>query len=172
MSFKFTRVKLKELSVRHIVIIGLLVVHTGWIITHLNPVSRGQINPWKLGGYGMYTLPDYKAKLRIYDISSKPKLMVRSNYKTRNFRNANLRYVFRCRKFSEAALMVFFKDNPHLVNTDLKFILRERVFSRRPVGVKRVTYSTVDVRWPKQDKFTYMGEICGEKYLGKVDYKI
>ncbi len=170
MSFNFSRVKLKNLSARHIIIIGLLVLHTGWILTHLTLVSRGQINPWKLGGYGMYTLPDYKAKLRIYDISSKPKLMRRNNYKTRNFRNANLRYVFRCRAFSEDGFLVFFQDNPHLVNTDLKFVLRERAFSRSPVGVKRVTYSTADVRWPKQDTFTYMGEICGTKYTGKAKY--
>lgn len=171
MSFKLSRAKLKGLTAKHIVIIGLLFVHSAWIITHLNLVSRGLINPWKLGGYGMYTQPDYKAKLRVYDINTKSKLIMRKKYKARNFRNANLRYVFRCREISEDAFIVFFNDNPHLVNTDIRFTLSERKFSRSPVAVKRIIYSTADIRWGKEEKFTYSGEICGDDYLGMVEFK-
>ena len=42
-------------SLRKLVIVALVVLHSVWIVVHLNLVSRDLINPWKLGGYGMYT---------------------------------------------------------------------------------------------------------------------
>ena len=43
-------------SLRKLVIVALVVLHSVWIVVHLNLVSRDLINPWKLGGYGMYTI--------------------------------------------------------------------------------------------------------------------
>ncbi len=171
MSPDFFTAKFKKLSGKHIVIIGLLILHTVWIIAHLNLVSKGLINPWKLGGYGMYTKPNYKAKLRLYDVSSQPMIISRKSYKRTNFRNANLRYIFRCRKFTEEAFLVFFQDNPHLIKRNLRFVLREKEFTRGPIGVKRVVYSTAEIRWPRKDKFIFNGEICGTKYTGQAEYK-
>ncbi len=168
---KLSVAKLKKLSGRHIIIIGLLALHTFWIITHLTLVSKGLINPWKLGGYGMYTKPNYRAKLSVFDISSKQVVIPRAKYKSSNFRDANLRYVFRCRQFNEEVFLVFFQDNPHLANRDLRFVLREKVFSQKPVAVKRETYSAAEIHWPQKDQFTYRGEICGTEYSGAAEYK-
>ena len=49
----------------------LLLAHAGWICVHLNLVAREQINPWKLGGYGMYTVPHYKALTHVFVIQDK-----------------------------------------------------------------------------------------------------
>ena len=51
----------------------LLLAHVGWICVHLNLVAREQINPWKLGGYGMYTMPHYKALTHVFVIHDKSK---------------------------------------------------------------------------------------------------
>lgn len=42
-------------SLRKATIVGLVVLHSAWIVFHMILVSRELINPWKLGGYGMYT---------------------------------------------------------------------------------------------------------------------
>ena len=33
----------------------LVVLHSAWILNHLRLHAEGVINPWKGGGYGMYT---------------------------------------------------------------------------------------------------------------------
>ncbi len=163
--------KFKNWSALHYIVAGLLVVHTSWIIVHLNLVSRELINPWKLGGYGMYTQPNNRAKLRLFDIRSKPKRISKRKYIGKGFRDANFRYVFRCRKIGRAEFLIFLTDNPHLANRDLRFVIREREFSRSPVGTKWVKHSVVELRWPQSDKFTYSGEVCGKKYAGEVVYQ-
>ena len=48
-------------------LIGLLLLsHVGWIGVHLNLVARGQINPWKLGGFAMYVAPRPPVKVVLY----------------------------------------------------------------------------------------------------------
>ncbi|WP_415893883.1 hypothetical protein ACMXYN_05665 [Neptuniibacter sp. PT8_73] len=36
-----------------------LALQLSWCIAHVLLVSNGDVNPWKLGGYGMYTTPAY-----------------------------------------------------------------------------------------------------------------
>jgi len=170
MSFNVSLAKLKNLSALHYVVIALVTVHTSWILYHLNLVSKDLINPWKLGGYGMYTKPTNRAKLRLYDIRSKTTRISKRDYTSRNFRNSNLRYVFRCRPISEKSFLIFLRDNPHLANVDLKFMIREREFTRNPIGTKWVPHSVAELKWPQEDKFTYSGEVCGTKYSGEVAY--
>lgn len=154
------------------VIYGLLMIHVSWIITHLNLVSRDLINPWKLGGYGMYTKPSNKASLRLYDISAdKASRIPRKTFRADDFRDANLRYVFRCRPLSETSFLAFIRKNSHLVNVNLRFEIREREFRRRPIRTKWVTHSVAEIKWQDETKFSYSGKVCGTQYAGEVDFK-
>ena len=49
---------LSRIDARKAVIFGLLALHTVWIANHLRLVYQDRINPWRLGGYGMYTRPN------------------------------------------------------------------------------------------------------------------
>ena len=51
----------------------LLLAHVGWICVHLGLVAKEQINPWKLGGYGMYTVPHYTALTHVFVIDDNSK---------------------------------------------------------------------------------------------------
>ncbi len=171
MPFNLSLAKLKNLSGLHYVIIGLLTVHVSWIVFHMNLVSKDLINPWKLGGYGMYTKPNNKARLRVYDIRDKTKRLSKKTYASKNFRDENLRYIFRCRKITEEAFLIFLRDNPHLANVDLRFLIRERKFTRSPVAVKWVPHSVAEIKWQQSDKLTYSGSVCGEEYSGEIEYR-
>ena len=54
-------------SIRKGILVGLVVLHSVWIVVHLNLVSRDLINPWKLGGYGMYTTAHPNPGLHLFD---------------------------------------------------------------------------------------------------------
>ncbi len=162
---------LKKLSGKHYIIISLLTVHTSWIVYHMNLVSQELINPWKLGGYGMYTKPANRASLRLYDIRSETEKLSKKTYTSKGFRSANYRYSFRCRPISEASLLIFLKDNPHLENVDLRFTIKEREFRRNPIRTKLINHSVTEIRWQQKDRFTYSGKVCGNEYTGIVDYK-
>ena len=171
MSSKSTPKSTQINSFKNAFVLGLLVVHACWIIVHLNLVSRELINPWKLGGYGMYTKPSNKAKLSIYDLSATAVRVPRDTYVDDRFRRANFRYTFRCKSISEKSLLMFYRDNPHLVNSNLGFIISESKFLREPIRSKRFPHSVVQVIWPQPGRFLYSGKICGETYDGSVDFK-
>ena len=46
-------------------LVGIFIIHTLWIVVHLILVMNNQINPWKLGGYGMYTVPSPSFKIDV-----------------------------------------------------------------------------------------------------------
>jgi len=45
---------------------ALLLVLTLWPIAHIGLVFRFDLNPWKLAGWGMYTVPQLPPYLRVY----------------------------------------------------------------------------------------------------------
>ncbi len=164
--------KLKKLSGIHFVIFGLLAIHTLWIFTHLNLVSRDLINPWKLGGYGMYTKPANRARLRIFDVSTKTAEQIpRMTFRANDFYEANLRYIFRCRPMSKKSFLLFMRKNPHLTNINLRFEIREREFQRQPIRAKWVTHSVAEITWLDDTKFSYTGKVCDTQYSGEAEFK-
>jgi len=56
---------LDNIDIRKWIIGGLLIRHIAWIGNHMRWVAGGQINPWKLGGNAMYTVPNPNAKMRV-----------------------------------------------------------------------------------------------------------
>ena len=67
MSYKLPFSNPAAWSVRKIILVSLIALHAVWIGIHLNLVSKNLINPWKLGGYGMYTTANNGPVLHISD---------------------------------------------------------------------------------------------------------
>jgi hypothetical protein len=156
------------------VIVTVLIFHTLWIVNHLRWVANEQVNPWKLGGYGMYTAPEPHATLTLFDIrfpGAHSKLDP-STYSLTNYRKVsrftNNRRVFRCAHIKPEQLKAFFDENPQLRGWNLMFFYAEGKFIRNPVSVKRVEQGRATIIWIGKDFFEYTSEFCGSREIRKV----
>ncbi len=156
------------------VIIMALVIHTLWIVNHLRWVVAGQINPWKLGGYGMYTAPEPDVTMFLLDIRfpGGHYFIDPSTYKLGRYRKVsrftNLNRVFRCVHVVPEQLKAIFEENPHLRGNNLRLLYLENRFIQMPVSVKRVRQGRVTIIWTGKDFFEYTSEFCGSQETGKV----
>ena len=181
MSFKiisFLEMKISDGDNKYLKLftIFLLILHAFWVSTHLFLVSKDLINPWKLGGYGMYTVPHDKPRIHVFLQEGKTKLWKelqdsRNGFVTRNFEQFNHNNVFRCRFFSERSLIGFLDENPHLRHKPIVIAVSKIVFSRYPIKVERQIKAKIEIAWSKnREWFGYRGKICERDYSGKVKY--
>lgn len=153
----------------------ILAVHVGWICTHLWLVKNERINPWKLGGYGMYTVPHLNLRTHVFlfdrsannwaELQREP-----PQFSTFRFNAANDWHVFRCRPFDTEKIKIFFDENPHLRFRSLLIVVTEIRFFRYPVKITREAVQQVEIAWSGEEKFGFRGNACGETYSGTADY--
>ena len=157
-------------------IIIFLALHFVWVSLHLFLVSEDLINPWKLGGYGMYTVPHDSPRTHVFLQESTTKRWTELDYSknkfvTRQFEQLNHNNIFKCRFPTERSLAGFINENPHLRYQPLVIVVSKRVFSRYPIQVERQIRAKIEIAWSKnREFFGYRGQICGRKYSGKVKY--
>jgi len=60
---------LDKVDIRKWIIAGLLILHIAWIGNHLRWVANDEINPWRMGGYAMYTVPSLGQRILVFDAS-------------------------------------------------------------------------------------------------------
>lgn len=157
-----------------LVIIAVLILHSLWIVNHLRWVATKQINPWKLGGYGMYTVPPPRVTLQLLDLQN-PGAIQRidpRSYSLERYRAmtklTNPNRVFRCAHVGSEELKALFEENPQFRGNNLGLLYLEDMFVHEPVSVKRVRQGRVTVNWIGKDFFEYASEFCGNKKTGKV----
>jgi hypothetical protein len=155
---------LDNIDIRKWIIAGLLILHIAWIGNHVRWVAAGQINPWRLGGYAMYTVPSPSPGMQVYDVNFPETRLkastVRYDAATR-FTNASR--TFRCANVPSAALLAFFDENKDLIGRNLAFVFTERQFFRNPPTTKRTKQGFVTVMWRNERTFTYTNRFCGKE---------
>lgn len=152
----------------------LLLAHVAWLGVHLTLVAEERINPWKLGGYGMYTVPNPLARTHValYDNESgKWVTLANDQANSFNFDNENYLHVFRCNLPSKDAFIGFMDENPHLRHRPLTIVLSEQQFSRDPVDVSREIYARMEIRWTGRTVFAVKGVVCNDVFEGTVEYQ-
>ena len=154
---------------------ALLAVHVVWIGVHMSLAADKKINPWKLGGYAMYTTPHPNARAHVFIFDEGARRWAeiqRSENKFSSFAfdRANALHVFRCGRPSEAALIGFMDENPHLRNRPLTIAISETVFERYPVKTGRTLATRIEIAWGKDNTFAYRGKTCDETYQGQIAY--
>ncbi len=156
--------------------ITILSLHLVWVSVHLLFVSKDLINPWKLGGYGMYTVPHDAPRTHVFLQESTTKRWTELDYSknkfaTRKFEQLNHNNIFKCRFPTERSLAGFIDENPHLRYQPLVIAVSKIVFSRYPIKVERQIRAKIEIAWSKnRESFGYRGQICGRNYSGKVKY--
>ena len=169
MSFEFPFTNPKGWSLQKSIFAGIILVHAIWIVVHLNLVSQGLINPWKLGGYGMYTTAIPKPRLHVFDRQFQGVEVPLSKQTYYNFRLRNQNFSFQCEPMTEKSLLGFFEENPNLVGHTLRFFVSQRKFLRNPIRAKRRAHAMLEVVWKEAQLLEYTGQVCGKIYEGQLN---
>lgn len=155
---------LHNMDIRKLTVLGLLALHIVWIGNHMRLVANDQINPWRLGGYAMYTVPNLSLRMQVYDASfpDMPIEVNRLKYELA-LRFTNATRTFRCANESAAALRAFFDENSTLIGRQLVLVYSERRFVRVPPSTKRQIQGMVIVTWQDERSFTFTNRFCGRE---------
>lgn len=155
---------LHDVDIRKWIIWSLLILHIAWIANHMRWIANDQINPWRLGGYAMYTIPSLGQLTRVYDANiPEAPLQVNMLQYEKATRLTNYGRTFRCASVPAEALFAFFGENTFLIGRNLVFVFSERQLVRNPVQTKRVTKGIVAVTWQDERNFTYSNRFCGKE---------
>jgi hypothetical protein len=159
----------REIDFRKWIIGGVLILHIAWIGNHMRWIANDQINPWRLGGYAMYTVPSLGQRTRVYEPHSPDApLTVNMLPFEKATRLTNNGRTFRCASVPASALLAFFEANQSLIGTNLVFVYSERQFVRRPPSTKRVAKGMVDLIWQDERSFTHTNRFCGKEKTASV----
>ena len=152
------------------VVITFLILHTLWLVNHLRWVATKQVNPWKLGGYGMYTVPPPSVSLALLDLRNPAgvRRIDPRTYSLKRFWALTPSRAFRCSHVKSKELKAFFEENPQLRGNNLGFLFMEDLFIHDPVSVKRVRQGRVSVIWISRSFFDFTSEFCGSHETGRV----
>jgi hypothetical protein len=157
---------LGEVDFRKWAVWGLLIVHIAWIGNHMRLIASDQINPWRMGGYAMYTVPNLAQRTRVFDANmpDAPLLVNMLRYEKAT-RFTNYGRTFRCANVPASALLAFLEENQTLVGRNLVFVYSEREFVRAPPAAKRVNKGMVFLTWQNEHTFTYTNRFCGREEI-------
>src|SRR5262245_56211162 len=102
---------LREADYRKWLLTGLVIAHIAWVANHLRLVANDQLDPWRLGGYGMYTVPSPDVKFQVFD-KAEPNSSVPVEKRAFNAaqRFTNPSRIFRCAPVTPEALRSFFDE--------------------------------------------------------------
>jgi hypothetical protein len=146
---------------------ALVIAHIAWIVNHLRLVANDEINPWRLGGYGMYTVPEPRPRFDVVDRADPtvPALVEKRGFDIA-LRYTNPLRTFRCAPVPPEALHAFFVENRNLIGRDIAIVYSELKFSRSPPSASRDLQGEVIVSWPDPKTFTYTNKFCGTESTG------
>ena len=158
-------------SVQKVILLGLIVLHTVWIAFHLTLVSRKLINPWKLGGYGMYTTVHLSPALNLFDSRFDGFTITLSDDDLTTLFRENRFFAFRCQPITVTSLQTFLKNNIRLIGVPLRFIVTKQKFLRYPIRTERLPHAILEMRWTGKSTFDYAGKVCGKMFRGAAELK-
>ncbi|MEM7634889.1 MAG: hypothetical protein AAF299_10040 [Pseudomonadota bacterium] len=158
-------------SVQKVILLALIAVHAAWIVFHLTLVSRELVNPWKLGGYGMYTTAHPKPAIHVFDSRFGSVEVSISDEDRLQMARENNYFILRCHPLSVDSLQNFLKNNPRFVGVPLRFIISELKMLRDPIRPERLPHAILEIRWTGQTTFKYAGKVCDQLFRGNSELK-
>ncbi|MEM9472008.1 MAG: hypothetical protein AAGA00_08615 [Pseudomonadota bacterium] len=171
MSYELPFSRPRGWSAQKVILLGLVAIHAIWIVIHLNLVSRELINPWKLGGYGMYTTVHPSPAVYLFDSRFQGfQVPVKDEHLNRLARE-NHHFIFRCEPITVSSLQTFLSNNPRFHGIPLRFIVTERKYLRNPIRTERRPHAVLEIRWTGQVTFDYATKVCGKVYRGESELK-
>lgn len=144
------------------ILFGLLAAHTAWMCVHMYLVAVDKIDPWKLGGYGMYTIappkPTVRAFVRVQTLGK-----VKINTDDRRFRRANNGFRFKCAPIEPSTLAVLLEDNPKLRGQNFEFGIVTLEMLRDPIRMVNTPWIVAFARHQGGGSYELVQQFCGER---------
>lgn len=152
--------------------IFFLSLHILFFCVHFVLVSKDIINPWKLGGYGMYTIPAPTTFVNIavvpvgLDLSSIADEEYEEFLDGDPFVAKQNNFVAPCFGWDVSDIAGIFEENPDYHGRDLRLVAVKRAFTRYPISVFNVVFADIEVRWLDSEIFDVSGQVCEREFLG------
>ena len=154
------------------IIYALLAAHTLWIANHMRLVYMDRVNPWRLGGYGMYTTADPRTTVRVIDtrFPGAPMFIPPTEASFTRMQAAvrftNITRAFRCAHITDDLLKVFFQENKNLVGRNMTIQFLDRYMLHKAPWLERRLQGQVAIEWQGDNQLTYHSQFCGDELKG------
>ena len=156
----------------------LLALHSLWVLNHLRLHAERSINPWKGGGYGMYTIPAPNQDWIVHSSASAEMRPSAANRKKRASTGfllehhvlANKNRWRRCAHLSHSSMAGFVQANRKILEPYIIVRAVESVFdpSTRKHPRKQIGRVKLEVR---DGYIYYVSRMCGEEKSGRTPLK-
>lgn len=164
---------------RKYILFGILIVHGLWITHHLTLVAVGAVNPWKMGGYAMYTKPSKSSDVVIniidqYDEEGGVSLDPFNSYIpfVKDFYRMNWDFNMYCKPITHDSIIQLFEDNPRFTNEDLLIEVYAYRLKSEPLRQITEKMSETKIFWQDNNHFSVSANVCGKSIPEKiVQYK-
>lgn len=142
------------------VLLGLLIVHVVWVCIHVYLAAQDAVNPWKMGGYGMYVEPKRSTAVDVHrvlggvvDTRLHPTNLVR-------FMSANQDFNIYCKAPNARSLRYLITDNPDLIGEPFVIEIFRYQFMIDPLRTEVVQVGQTRVEWIDDATVTYFVTTC------------
>lgn len=150
--------------IQQILLFLILALHGLLLVTHLTLHVRDEVNPWKLGGYGMYTMPSPATTVTVIAESNPDRFVY-----VGGLREHNWYFNWYCKTISKQSLDTLLTENHWLIGEPFTITVTTEDFRHYPAGrVDRVIHEAT-VTWETPDTYLLSGVACGRKDYSKSD---
>ena len=139
-----------------------------WVCGHMYLNSQGLIDPWKLGGYGMYTKPGVKPLALVFRYKPGQK-GERIDVDQARFMKSSYFFRFLCRPVSISAIKKLIEDNESLSGYNIRIGISIREFQKNPIAYRRKLHHKIVFKREWNGSYTLQQSVCGKEYLERVD---
>jgi hypothetical protein len=146
----------------------LLGLHAGWILFHMILISFEQINPWKLGGYAMYTTPEGIATITVSTTIGTTSVTL-PGIDTFGYRTQMGHIQWYCLPVHEGAIEALFDDNPILLKRDFSVTTSQSSFYTAPLRLEPFVVHKVSISWQSETRYTlrYDNPRCEDQFVAQ-----
>lgn len=146
---------------------GLLAIHIVWVFWHISLVATERVNPWKMGGYAMYTQPSRGVSVVVNELNPDGTIKVIDWPNADGFRSYDLDRFYRdnwyfnlyCKPVTKRSLDKLFEDNEILRGKDILIELYAERFRAKPIRMNTEKIAEIKVLW-HDNTFDYDARNC------------
>ncbi len=142
---------------------AVFVIHASWVATHVMLVADDRVDPWKLGGYGMYTTPSLQTHVEIsYKAYGRDWRLAGPHAA---FASDNADWRFLCRPPTERSIRSLLEREPVLEGRPVAYQLTRRFLDRAPIGPDWRPIAAGSLTYNENGEAVLAHEACGETHV-------
>ena len=155
------------MKLNRLLLLLIFIVHALWASHHMLLHHQDKVNPWKGGGYAMYTIPSPQPEAVVLYESNLDEWQQVDPSNLTLFNKQRKHNTYYCKIFTEKDLLVLLSTNPQIIgmNTEIHFV--KWVMNKFPITMEQHQYGGVRLFWPDDGVYSYVHQNCdGKIYRG------